>query len=183
MIVIIISDEDNRMIERFYLEMNNELMSVAYSILQSHFEAEAAVQEAFTKIMTSIESFHKVSADKRAGYCYMVVRNISINMYNKSKQTNLKVVFLDECYSEPELDKIGIEKRTEAKEDIEELYRMIKRLDESMRKPLLLRFVHGFTYKQISSALNIKESLARKRVERAIARLTELSKEVGISHG
>ncbi len=183
MIVIVISDEDNRMIEHFYLELNNELMGVAYSILQSHFEAEAAVQEAFTKIMSSIESFHKVSEEKRQGYCYMVVRNISINMYNKNKQTNLKVVFLDDCYNEPEYNNVSVEKRAEAQEEITELKRMVDLLDDTLRKPLLLRFFHGFTYRQIASALDIKESLARKRVERAVAKLTELSKEVGISHG
>lgn len=183
MIVLIISDWDNRIIERYYLEMNDELMGVAYSILKSHFEAEAAVQEAFTKIMTSIESFRKVPDDKKNGYCYMVVKNISINMYKKSKQDNIKVILLDDTFVEPEDDTANVENLVEYKEDIYELKRMISSLDESFRTPLMLRFAQGFSYKQIAGILNISESLARKRVQRAITKLAEISKEATRIHG
>lgn len=183
MIVLVISDWDNRLIERYYLEMNDELMGVAYSILKNHFEAEAAVQEAFTKIMTSIESFRKVPEGKKNGYCYMVVKNISINMYKKSRQKNLKVILLDDAFVEPEDKAANIENLVESKEDIAELKRLINSLDESFRTPLLLRFARGFSYKQIAGILSISESLARKRVERATTKLAEISKEAAQIHG
>lgn len=175
MIILVITDWDNRLVERYYLEMNDQLMGVAYSILHNHFEAESAVQEAFTKIMMSIESFRNVPDDKKNGYCYMVVKNISINMYKKNKQNTLKVVLLDDVFVEPEDKSVNIEKLVELKEDTAELKRMINSLDESFRAPLILRFARGLSYKQISSILSINESLARKRVERAIAKLTEMS--------
>lgn len=183
MIVLIINDWDNHLIERYYLEMNDELMGVAYSILRSHFEAEAAVQEAFTRIMTSIESFRKVPDEKKNGYCYMVVKNISINMYNKSKQTIQNVILFEDTFVEVKDNGESIETYVEKQEDIAELNRLINDLDDSFRRPLMLRFANGFSCKQISDILGISESLARKRVERAIIKLTEISKKDGELHG
>lgn len=183
MIVLIINDWDNHLIERYYLEMNDELMSVAYSILRSHFEAEAAVQEALTRIMTSIDSFRNVPEEKKNGYCYMVVKNISINMYNKGKHNSQNVILFEDTFVEPKDDGESIENFVETQEDIAELKRMINSLDDTFRKPLLLRFARGLSYKQISNILDISESLARKRVERAIIKLTEISRKASELHG
>jgi RNA polymerase sigma-70 factor (ECF subfamily) len=182
MLILIISDQDNRIIERYYLEMNSELMRVAYSILQSHFDAETAVQEAFLRIMSSIESFHKVPDNKKNGYCYMVVKNVSINMYKKSKQNNMRAVMLEDCFVEQEDQGTRVEEIVELEEELSEMKRRINLLDSSLKKPLVLRYAHGMDYRQIASIMNISEPTARKRVERAIRKLSEISNEGDLAY-
>jgi RNA polymerase sigma-70 factor (ECF subfamily) len=182
MLVLMIIEEDSSLIERYYLEMNEELMGVAYSILRSHYEAEAAVQEAFTKIMSSIESFRKVPDEKKSGYCYIVVKNLSISIYKQKKRNSLNVVMLDNLFTEPAALTDGVEERIEAAGDIAELQRLINHLEESLRKPLILRYVQELSYNQIAHVLKISEPLARKRVERAISKLKEISQEESIIH-
>jgi RNA polymerase sigma-70 factor (ECF subfamily) len=182
MLVLIISDVDNKTVERYYLEMNDDLIKVAYSILQDHFDAETAVQDAFVKIMDSIELFRKVPDKKKTGYCYMVVKNVSLNMYNKGKRSNMQIIMLEDSFFEPEDENADVESIIEAEEEVAMLKLLINRLDDSLKQALMLRYAHGLTYKQISNILHISEALARKRVERAIGKLSELSKEGGCIH-
>jgi RNA polymerase sigma-70 factor (ECF subfamily) len=173
MLVLMIIDEDSKLIERTYLEMNAELRRVAYSILHSHYDAEAAVQEAFANIMASIESFREVPDDKKQRYCYVVVKNVSLNILSKNKQNSLTVTMLDDTLPEPADTSAYVEIIAEEKEDMAALRRKLYEVDEAYRRPLILRFVHGFRYKQIADFLGISEALARKRVERAIKKLTD----------
>ena len=55
--------------------------------------------------------------------------------------------------------------------DRERLERALARLPEHERAIVVLRFVHGFDYGEISQAFGIKPGTARMRVSRALARL------------
>lgn len=176
--LIMITDDENQLIERYYIGMNDELKGVAYKILNDYPRAEEAVQEAFAKLTEKIDLFQKVPDRKRGGYCFMVVRNISINMYNKENK-QLRAIVYNDAQMEPKHPEPSVPEIVESRENAEELKKIIRRLDDAYKFPLLLRYSDDLTYKEISDLLEISESLARKRVERALAKLSSMMEEEG----
>lgn len=177
--ILTITDEDTQLVEKYYIEINDELQYIAWTILHDPYEAEAVVQEAFTKIIQAISSFRKVPENKRAGYCYMVVRNLAFNQYKQAKKQLLNVVYMDDTFVEPEDYAQRVENIAEINENEVQLKVMLECLDEQYRRPLMLRYVDGMSYSAIAKLLSLSESNARKRVERALAKLSTLYEEAG----
>lgn len=70
----------------FYIANKNRLYYIALSKLHNSIEAEDAVQEAFSRIAAKPEHFFTIPDKNKIAYADVIVRNISIDMYNsKSK--------------------------------------------------------------------------------------------------
>ena len=56
--------------------------------------------------------------------------------------------------------------------------RMLGTLDDDDRVLIMLRYVHGMKYSDISKAMMISEVAARKRCQRTLEKLRQLYKEM-----
>lgn len=169
-LILIIDTDDRVMVERYYKNLKSEMHYVAFCILKDASEAEAAVQEAFTRIMRNIDGFKSVSEEQRAGYCFTAVRNISFNINRRAKNMQIILSPIDEVFADEngKLENILIQQ-----EEYELLKNKVEALEAEYRNPLLLRFADNLRYKEIASLLDISDATARKRVERAINQLVE----------
>lgn len=108
-------------------------------------------------------------------YIVIIIKRISINIYNKNKRTNEILSTLDDNNSSIEIDLLANYK-------YEQLLNVISNLSENYKEILYLYYINNFTTKEISKMLDISVDNVWKRIERAKkqlkARLEEGEKNV-----
>ena len=138
----------------------------ARQVLNSHEDAEDAVQEAFIIIHGHLNKLEDITCHKTRSFVVIVAKNIARNMIRKRKRATL--VSLDEMpYELPsEGDEVfeGIE--------VEAILSAIHDLPELAREVLLMKYRHHCTDKELADIMGIRYDTAHKRIERARALLT-----------
>ncbi|WP_434577833.1 RNA polymerase sigma factor [Thermoanaerobacterium thermosaccharolyticum] len=161
-----ITDEGQRKkIEDMYVKYSRDMFKVAYNILNDYQLAQDAVQSAFINIINYIEKISDYDCNKIRALVVIIVRNISINMYNKIKrQKNLFIEDADEFFhddSEPFDEKIingDIFNRVSEK---------VKELKTEYADIISLKYYYGYSDKDIANLLNITQNNVRVRLHRA----------------
>ncbi len=176
-LILIIDTDDRVMIERYYKELKTEMRYVAFCVLKDSSEADAAVQEAFARIMHQIDSFKSVPDKQKAGYCFAVVRNISFNMNRKAKKMRVLISPID---NDVAAENENLETTLIRQDELGLLKDKVEQLEAEYRIPLILRFADNMRYKDIAALLDISDATARKRVERAIDRLAAAFRKEGL---
>ena len=107
-----------RFIEKCYELYEQKMYHVAYSVLHDEGLAEDAVQEAFIKLMKHNEYFAEPGSDDCKRYIITVIKNSSINMYNKKKREQEIIYFPGQ---DADINNISCEDNEETQIDMEEL--------------------------------------------------------------
>ena len=144
-------------IEDCYRLYEQKMYRVAYSILHDESLAEDAVQDAFLKLIR-----HKVHFEKR--YIITVIRNASINIYNKRKSENKIVSFSDNLEkisdaAEPDLESI--------QDTGAECTPLMNKLPDKYYDVVDCLVIHEYSVSETAGKLGITEANVRKRYERA----------------
>ena len=173
LMLVVISDEDSEIIEKYYILFRPTMHNIAFDILKNDDDAEMVVQEAFMKIMSSIDGIKGVPEDSRRAYFNVVAKNVSITIYNRRKILNISPL---EEVLEIELtnDDSFVEDHVIKEIDSVMLKEKIKQLESQFSTPLLMRYNLGMNSREIGSVLGISDALARKRIQRALQQLREL---------
>lgn len=161
----VISDEGQRNeLESFYRENLDRLLNLALSHLHNDIDAEDAVQKAFCDIADKPDNFFEIPEVFRINYICAVVRNISIEMYNKQNKVRLEPLDEDKSYDD---NLFSFEENLIGKISKDELKRFIKTLPPLRRDVLTLRCLMGFSTAETADKLNISESAVKKRLRLA----------------
>lgn len=112
-----------------------------------------------------------ISCHKTKAYMVIVIENVSKSMYNKRKR-QYSIPF-DELEYEIE-DSKDLEEDVSNKLTIQFVLDKIKLLPEIYKEVLTLKIVNDLSDKAIAEILGISNTAARKRLERARMKLTEL---------
>ena len=145
----------------FYEKYKSRLLRIAIKILRNEDEAADAVQDAFLKIADKPNSFFSLNDEKRIRYVSVVVKNASIDIYNKSKKIQMDELSEDIIYRN---DESLIENITFDKISFEEILAFIDTLPEAQRNVLVLTFSSGLSVDEIGATLNITVSAVYKRL-------------------
>jgi RNA polymerase sigma-70 factor (ECF subfamily) len=164
--LMVIEDEITRnKLEDIYRLHRKKLWYIANDILHDEYEAEDAVQEALIKVSEYIDKNFDVNCNKTVGLVVIIVRRISINIYNKRKRRKTE----DFGYFENMVD-----------DDVWNPEVYVLRLDEmewiadklaSMKKEyadiLTLKYFYEYSNKDIADILSTSEGNVRIRLMRA----------------
>ncbi len=163
MIGIILStienEEQRNELAAFYSKYKRRLYSIAMTKIHNEIDAEDAVQEVFSNIADKPEKFFDLPPNKRLAYVDVMVRNISMKMFNaKSKKPTEPLD--DYLESEPvSLDDLFIDKVSH-----DEVMRYVNQLPAMQRSVLILRCLVGLSIDEVSTQLNITVSAANKHL-------------------
>jgi len=166
-------DNSLKKVEELYLKYNKILYTIAYNILKNHQLAQDAVQTTFVKILeNNISKIGDIDCNKTKAFIVIICRNISINIYNKHKRSNiLPIEEFDDvttndsfCVSE---ELVKLEMLSLLKEKISMLY-------EPYADIITLRYIFDYSEKEISKMLDISEQNVRVRLCRAKKSLMKL---------
>lgn len=147
-------------IETCYRLYEQKMYHVAYSILHDEGLAEDAVQEAFLKLMNHDQIFESADSDDCKRYIITIIRNASINIYNKRKRES-EVIYLTD---NDERAEATVEMHPNLDDDWKAL---LKGLPEKYYDVVYYLVIEEFTTKETAEKLNISEANVRKRFERA----------------
>ena len=141
---------------KLYDKYSKTVFRVAYQYLMSRDGAEDIVQEVFLKLYTKAPSFRDSEHEK--AWLLRVAVNLCIN-YKKAKNNNLLAI-----NEEIELSDNSFEGKATAKLDIE---RELKRLAPAQRAAVYLYYYEGYSVKEISKLMKMKESTVKSHLKRA----------------
>ena len=133
------------------------LYNASWRIFKNRPDTEDAVQEAFIK---GFQKIHQLKEDANLGaWLKRIVINHSLDVLRKRTQIWVDdIVIVDTEVEEPftEADNISIDFIKECIDKLDEKYRII----------LVLYLIEGYTHKEISEQLNLKESTVRNQYRR-----------------
>lgn len=173
-----ISNEGQRnVLENFYKENVNCFLNIAFSFLHNNSDAEDAVQQAFSEIADKPEKFFDIPASQRVNYVFTIVKNISIEMFNKKNNISL----IDLTKEIPNETEFSLEDDIIGKISESKLKSFIDKLPPLQKNVLILRCLNGMSTSETAQALNISQSAVKERLRLARKAIQEyVIKEEGL---
>ncbi len=163
--------EEKSKFEQLYLAYRQDMYKTAYGILRENHDAEDAVHEAFMILTKNINKISSISCPQAKAYLIIIVKNVSFKLYNQRQ----KVVPTD-------FEDLELEDDSDIEDDIilsterEMLKKYLMQLSEDDYSILYLNFYMEMSIDEIASSLSISYEAAKKRLQRAKARLYNLIK-------
>ena len=129
--------------------------------------AQDIAQEVFMRYWQTLRKGEKLKNER--AYLYTVARHLVIDWYRKKKETSLDAIM------ETGVDFAGQE-QSSITDHVEatEVLAVIQQLEEGDREVLLLRYVEGFTPKEIAAQLGESANVVSVRIHRALKKVQEL---------
>lgn len=156
------------------------MLAVARRVLQDDGLAEDAVQVAFTKVFSKLETFEGRSALKT--WMHRIVVNEALMILRKNKRRREEPIdaLLPEfdarnCRIEPFLTEFATpETMLQDSQTSRHVNQMIANLPDSYRIVLILRDIEGLSTREVGEALDMSETNVKVRLHRARAALKKL---------
>lgn len=167
----VIDNEDTRnKLEQIYVHYKKPAYWTAYNILKDHHEAEDIIQEAIIKISKVIDNIEEVRCNKTKGLFVIIVRNLSINVYNKRKnKENTLYEDIEIVSEELSLDDVIV-----GLEESRIIAQKLNQIHPSYADILTLKYYNEYSNQEISELLNITEGNIRTRLHRAKAAIKKM---------
>ena len=163
--------EDKEKFEKLYNEYKRLMKYIANDILHDDYLSEDAVHEAFIRIANNYKKISDVKCHKTRAFVVIIVRRIALSMYAKRKShpeftTEAPEYFISEPNQELEklIDKL----------DLEMIVSKTGQLSENDGQILMLKYIYDYDDRVLAKFLGIKDTVFRKRLERARKKLAVL---------
>ena len=156
------NEEQRNELAVFYSRYKERLCWIANSKLNNPTDAEDAVQEVFAEIADKPEKFFDIPPEDRLAYADIMVRNISVEMFNAKNK-----VHTEELDEENEDITIPLNDDFLDKISHDEIVSFLKQLPTPQKTVLLLHCYFGLTIYETSQRLNISLTSANKRLRLA----------------
>lgn len=153
--------EQRNILSIFYNNYKDRLLAIAFSKLHSKSLAEDTVQEAFMQIATKPEKFFSLTDEEKIRYFDIVVKNLSIRMFNKMKNRNYEI--FDEHESEL-FSTITLEDNIFDEFSHNEIINFINNLPQLQRSVLILTRLNGLSIDDTAQALNVSKAVVNQRL-------------------
>ncbi|TQR17798.1 RNA polymerase sigma factor [Psychrobacillus soli] len=136
-----------------YDEYAGYAIRTAKAITRDDELAKDAVQEAFIRVYRNISSYNPTLSF--GAWFYRILVNECNRLLNKEKKTIPIDILLME--NNPQL-------MEHSKENVSDLYGVIQHMADLYRIPLLLKYIRGFTEKEIADILNLNQNTVKSRL-------------------
>lgn len=173
-----IEDEKTRSkLEKIYLEYHRDMYVTAYSILKNYHDAQDMVHEAVLKLSGNLHKILDIKCKKTRSFLVIVVRNLSLNAYNKRKG----VVLLehDDVKRLPNNDEFFIEENFIRMDSNAEIAKLLAQIHPPYADIITLRFYYELEIYEIARLLDTTENNVSVRIKRALTALKKILEEVG----
>ena len=160
-LAILDTDEQRNEMSEFYESNKNILFAIAFEHLHNTQDAEDAIQETFFRIANKPDRFYSLPSDRRVYYVCAIVKNISIDMYNKKTKHPVEEISENIVYqSNPEL----LENSLLEKVSHNELLDFINNLPELQRNVLILTCLSGLSISETAETLKVSKTVVNQRL-------------------
>lgn len=164
--------EEKNTFEKLYRKYKGLMYFCAKKILQDEGLAEEAVQEAFLKLLKYLKKINDVECHKTRHLIVIIVESTSKDIYRREKK-NYHVSWeeFEDTYMFPSKKEIS---------SLTEVEKAILELPYTYREIFRMKYVWGYSNKEIADILNIRESTLRQRLVRGKVILGEILEEMEV---
>lgn len=153
--------DKKRLLEDSYNAHADALFRYCYFRLSDREKAKDILQDTFVRVWQTIEKGEEI-INIRA-LLYTIARNLIIDQYRKKKNSSLDTL-LEKGLEFSNYDHTNIEVHAE----IQNAYRLLKKIPKEYREVLYLRFVDDMSIQDISKLLHTKDNVISVRIHRAL---------------
>lgn len=172
--LFVIEDEISRnKLEEIYMRYKKIAYWTAYGILKDSYESEDVVQDAIIRIYSTIHKIDDIKCNKTRALFVIIVRNLSINIYNKRRKLentsyeDIEVISTDLSLDE---EMINLD-RTRWISD------MLTKINPSYSDILTLKYYYDYSDLEISKLIGITEGNVRVKLHRARVSIKKIIEE------
>lgn len=141
------------------MPFKDKLYRLAKRILVSKDEADDAVQEVFLKLWKGKEKIENYKNPE--AFAITMTKNYCLDRLKSKQASNLKIIHSNYQTSE------NIEKKIEANDEVELVFKIMETLPEQQKIVLQLRDVEQFEFSEIAKMLDSNETAVRVALSRA----------------
>lgn len=158
-LAVLETEKQRSELAEFYEKNKSRLYMIAFSKLNNRQSAEDAVMEAFLRIADTPERFFRLSGKAQAAFANVVVRNVAVDMYRKSRKSETvelsEEILYDNAENPPE-EQLLLQFKREA------LRELIADLPPLQRDVLYMKAVRKMEISEIAQTLSISENVVRQ---------------------
>ena len=136
------------------------LHSFAYNLTKNREDAKDLYQETAFRAMTNRDKFRTGTNFK--AWTFTIMKNIFINNYRKKSKKNTIIDSTNNLFY-LNSGKNAIQNSAESNIMMEELFKMIGRLEETIRIPFLMHY-QGYKYQEIAEELDLPLGTVKSRI-------------------
>jgi RNA polymerase sigma-70 factor (ECF subfamily) len=159
-------------VEELYHAYGKTLLLLGKKILGDRHRADDAFQQCFLRIYKNIHRIGPVSDPRTKSFIFIIMRNEAYRIYRQDAARRGRTESLDSVRRAAANEKDRAEERVPARAEAEyEPAACLSVLRDDDKDILILRYLHGYSDKEIEKILGISGNAVRKRVSRAKRRL------------
>jgi len=162
---------DTNKFEACYNKYKNYMYSIAYEKLQDIYYAEDAVQNAFEKLARIFFKIGNINSEYTKNLIKIITINTCKDMLRK-RNKNLATVPLEAAENELYIN--------DCYDFLLDISKYMHNIPKKYTDVLILKYIYGFTSKEIAIILETKESTIRSNISRGKVLLAQKLKENGI---
>ncbi|MEM9158194.1 MAG: sigma-70 family RNA polymerase sigma factor [Verrucomicrobiota bacterium] len=160
-------ENDDKKALDIYTAQRSALVDYAKSFLGAGGQSEDVVQEAWLRFSRANA---EKSIDEPVSYLFRIVRNLSLNQYQKQKRDPALVDFRDAVGQFSTLEKGPDPRETAtARDDLEQVQRILEQLPERVRIALEMKRFGGFKLREIALRLGVSVTTAHELIAEGLA--------------
>lgn len=178
--LLVIDDEVTRnKLEEIYIKYKKIAYWTAYNILKDPHESEDLVQDAIIRMSSLIHKIDEVGCNKTRALFVIIVRNLSINIYNKRKNTkntnyeDIEIVSTD----------LTLDEKMINLDQTKWMLDMLTKINPTYADILSLKYYYDYSDLEISKSIGISEGNDRVRLHRARLAIKKIIEKEDYSHG
>ncbi len=160
-LAVLETNEQRNELSEFYERNQNRLFAIASEHLHNQQDSEDAIQEAFLRIADKPDKFFSLSRTEQSFYVSAIVRNVSVDMFNKKNKHQPNDISEDIVYnSETDL----LENSLLEKISHDEILDFINNLPALQRNVLILTCLSELSISETAEILKISKSAVNQRL-------------------
>lgn len=148
--------------EELYTQYKSPLYNYIYRLIGDSEQAADLLQETFVKVYRALDDVPEGAG--RTPWLYRIATNTCYDVLRRRRLISWLPWTRDDSEIEPAADDDDVGERFAMREGVQDALRLVP---PSLRAPLLLHAVHGFSYADIAAALGTSEAAVKMRVSRA----------------
>ncbi|MCR4963964.1 MAG: sigma-70 family RNA polymerase sigma factor [Firmicutes bacterium] len=173
-LAILVLAGDSQAFAQIVERYQKQIFALAYRLGGDYDEAKDMAQEAFIRVYNEM---HRYDPNRRFfPWMYRVAHNCCINLLQKRPKETLSLSEAEE-FRPSQNETFDPEAQYAQREFDENLNRALQQLPEHYRTPIVLKYLEGLSYQQISAYLGISQSTLESRLFRGRNMLRKLLKE------
>lgn len=174
-LTLVDTPEEKNKFEKLYYKYRNLMYYCAREILQDERLAEDAVQEAFLRLTKYVKKINDIECHKTKHLVVIIVECAAKDIYRKEmRNRDLSWEELEQTYHFPEQEKMR---------ELTPVEEAILSLPLTYRQIFIMKYVGGYSNKEIGEILNVRQSTLRQRILRGKKILEQILEEMEVHIG